>query len=83
LSCDAAASPAGPEPTTATRRPVREAGGRGCTQPSAKARSMISFSSSSMVTASMAGLARDLASGSSAGASSRLFASSTLRLRGS
>ena len=44
LSCCAAASPAGPLPTTATRLPVRTAGGSGTTQPSSKARSAIVIS---------------------------------------
>ena len=48
----AAASPAGPEPTTAMRLPVRCAGGRGVIQPSSKARSMIAFSMPLMVTGS-------------------------------
>jgi hypothetical protein len=46
----AAARPAGPEPTTATVRPLRTAGGCGWTQPSAKPRSAIAFSMYSMVT---------------------------------
>jgi hypothetical protein len=50
LSCAAAASPAGPDPTTATRLPVRARGGFGFTKPSFHARSMISFSICSMVT---------------------------------
>ena len=44
--------PAGPEPTTATRAPVSRDGGRGTTQPSSQARSMIAFSSCLIVTAS-------------------------------
>ena len=55
MSCWAAASPAGPEPITATRRPTATAagaGGRGPTQPSAQARSMISTSTCLMVTGS-------------------------------
>src|SRR5574337_738555 len=51
-SCCAAASPAGPEPTTATFLPVLAAGGRGTTQPSAQARSMIACSIDLMPTAS-------------------------------
>ncbi len=45
------ASPAGPEPTTATVRPVSHSGGCGVTQPSANARSMIETSTFLMVTA--------------------------------
>ena len=41
MSCWAAASPAGPEPTTATLRPVWVAGSSGCTQPISNALSMI------------------------------------------
>src|SRR4051794_10794703 len=52
LSSAAAASPAGPEPTTATRRPVRNGGGSGVTQPSANARSAIDCSICLIVTAS-------------------------------
>ena len=52
VSCWAAASPAGPEPTTATVLPVSRAGGIGATQPLAQARSMISFSTCSIVTGS-------------------------------
>jgi hypothetical protein len=52
LSCAAAASPAGPEPTTATVRPVRKLGGSGLTQPSSNARSMIACSICLIVTAS-------------------------------
>ena len=44
LSCCAAARPAGPLPTTATRLPVRTAGASGTTQPSSKARSAIVIS---------------------------------------
>ena len=47
----AQASPAGPEPTTATFLPVRTAGGSGCTQPSSKPRSMMAHSMFLMVTA--------------------------------
>ena len=43
-SCCAAARPAGPEPTTATVLPVLTGAGRGTTQPSAHARSMIACS---------------------------------------
>ena len=50
LSCAAAARPAGPEPTTATRLPVRASGGCGVTQPSSQARSMISCSMVLIVT---------------------------------
>jgi hypothetical protein len=52
VSCWAAASPDGPEPTTATRLPVLRAGGCGVTQPSANARSMISTSTRLIVTGS-------------------------------
>ena len=50
LSCWAAASPAGPEPTTATRLPVRTGGGCAFTSPASKARSTISCSMSLIVT---------------------------------
>ena len=49
-SCCAAASPAGPEPITATRLPVRIARRFGRIQPSSKARSMMVFSICLMVT---------------------------------
>ena len=52
VSCWAAARPAGPEPTTATRLPVLTLGSTGLTQPSEKARSMISTSTCLMVTGS-------------------------------
>ncbi len=52
LSSAAAASPAGPEPITATRLPVRRSGGSGTTQPSSKARSAIAISICSIVTGS-------------------------------
>ena len=52
VSCWAAASPAGPEPITATIRPVGAAGGIGVTQPDANARSMISTSTCLIVTGS-------------------------------
>ena len=54
MSCWAAASPAGPDPTTATFLPVSVAGpgGRGAAQPSAHARSMISTSTCLIVTGS-------------------------------
>ena len=52
VSCWAAASPAGPEPTTATVRPDKAAGGSGTTQPDANARSMISTSTCLIVTGS-------------------------------
>ena len=51
-SCCAAASPAGPLPTTATFLPVFTAGGCGLTQPSAQARSMMACSMLLMPTAS-------------------------------
>ena len=44
LSWFAAASPAGPDPTTTTRRPVRCAGGDGAIHPSSHARSTIASS---------------------------------------
>ena len=52
VSCCAAARPAGPEPTTATLRPVREAGSSGRTQPISKALSMIATSTCLIVTGS-------------------------------
>jgi hypothetical protein len=52
LSSAAAASPAGPEPTTATFLPVRYSGCTGTTQPSSKAWSMIDCSICLIVTAS-------------------------------
>ena len=52
FSSAAAARPAGPEPITATLRPLRSAGGRGLTQPSSKARSTIDSSICLIVTAS-------------------------------
>src|SRR5436190_23305058 len=52
FSSAAAASPAGPEPTTAARRRLRNGGGLGVTQPSANARSAIACSICLMVTAS-------------------------------
>ena len=52
VSCWAAARPAGPDPTTATRLPVTVAGITGVTHPSAQARSMISNSTCLMVTGS-------------------------------
>ena len=52
LSCSAAASPAGPDPTMATDFPVRAAGGDGAIQPSAKPRSTIESSTDLIVTAS-------------------------------
>ena len=52
LSWSAAARPAGPDPTTATDRPVRSAGGRGVIQPSSQARSAISCSIVLIVTGS-------------------------------
>ena len=51
-SCWAPAIPAGPLPTTATRRPVRARAGRGSTQDSSNARSAIDFSSSLIDTGS-------------------------------
>mmetsp|Transcript_7566 Transcript_7566/g.11986 ORF Transcript_7566/g.11986 Transcript_7566/m.11986 type:complete len:208 (-) Transcript_7566:1561-2184(-) len=50
LSWSAAASPAGPEPMTATFLPVRTAGGLGTIQPSSKALSMMAHSMFLMVT---------------------------------
>ena len=52
VNCCAAAKPAGPEPMTATRKPVRTLGTCGVTHPSRQARSMISTSTCLMVTAS-------------------------------
>jgi hypothetical protein len=52
VSCWAAASPAGPEPTTATRLPVWTLGSTGVTQPSSQARSMIVTSTCLIVTGS-------------------------------
>ena len=52
VSCWAAASPDGPEPTTATFLPVRVSAFCGGTQPSSHARSMISISTCLIVTAS-------------------------------
>ena len=49
-SCWAAASPAGPEPTTATRLPVFTAAGRGTTHPSVQAISATAFSMGATVT---------------------------------
>ena len=43
-SCCAQAIPAGPEPTTATRLPVRRSGTYGSAQPSCQARSTIAHS---------------------------------------
>ena len=51
LSRRAAARPAGPEPITATRRPVRLTGGWGLTQPRSKAMSMSVHSLARTVTA--------------------------------
>ena len=51
LSWSAAASPAGPEPTTAIFLPVRSSGGCGVTQPSFQALSMIEHSIFLIVTA--------------------------------
>ncbi len=52
FSSAATASPAGPEPTTATVLPVRRSGGSGTTQPSSNARSTIAISICSIVTGS-------------------------------
>ena len=52
LSCCAQARPAGPEPTTATRLPVRTLGACGATQPASKACSMMVTSTALMVTGS-------------------------------
>ncbi len=52
VSCCAAANPDGPEPTTATLRPVRTVGTTGSIQPSDHARSTISTSTCLMVTGS-------------------------------
>ena len=53
VSCWAAASPAGPEPTTATRFPVRPDGGAGTTSPSLNARSTMEISICLIVTGSV------------------------------
>ena len=50
LSWAAQARPAGPEPTTATRLPVRVSGGSGTTQPSSKPLSMMAHSMFLIVT---------------------------------
>ena len=52
LSSSAAASPAGPDPITATRFPEYVVGGRGTTHPSDHALSMIEYSMFLIVTAS-------------------------------
>ena len=52
VSCCAAASPAGPDPTTATFRPVSFDGGIGVTLPSSNAFSTSSTSTCLMVTGS-------------------------------
>ncbi len=52
LSCSAAASPAGPEPITATRFPVRRMRDCGPTQPSSNPRSTIASSTPLIVTGS-------------------------------
>src|SRR4051794_30233660 len=52
LSCAAAASPDGPDPITATVRPVRKGGGSGAIQPSSHALSEIACSICLIVTAS-------------------------------
>src|SRR5271165_6782477 len=52
VSCCAAASPDGPEPTTATEKPDSAGGGTGTTPPAAQARSMISTSTCLIVTGS-------------------------------
>ena len=49
-SCCAAAMPAGPEPTTATRLPLRRAGSCGTIQPSCHPRSTMAHSIDLMVT---------------------------------
>ena len=52
VSCWAAASPAGPDPTTATARPLRSSHTTGVIHPSSQARSTISTSTCLMVTGS-------------------------------
>ena len=52
LSCCAAARPAGPEPMTATLRPVRICGDSGSIQPSSQPRSAMAFSMLLIVTGS-------------------------------
>ncbi len=61
--------PAGPEPTTATARPVSNSGlgGRGCTQPSSQARLMIAFSICLIVTASPSRISSTQAASQGAG----------------
>ena len=53
VSCWAAASPAGPDPTTATFLPVFVAGGCGTTQPRSQAWSIVCSSTCLIVTASL------------------------------
>ena len=52
VNCCAAASPAGPEPITATVLPVKRSDGSGTTVPLAKASSIVRSSTCLMVTAS-------------------------------
>src|SRR5579885_3048738 len=52
-ACCAQASPAGPEPITATFFPVRRSGGCGATQPASQAWSMMLFSIALIVTGSL------------------------------
>ena len=61
-SCCAAASPAGPEPTTATFLPVRTVGGCGTTQPISQALSMMACSIDLMPTGSSLMLSTQAAS---------------------
>src|SRR5690606_39127971 len=62
FSCAAAASPAGPDPTTAIRLPVRVLGGFGLIYPSSYAFSAIVFSMNSIVTGLLLMLNTQLAS---------------------
>ena len=89
VSCCATASPAGPEPTTATVLPLRRAGGSGLTQPFSNAWSTIETSTCLMVTAGWlmpstqdasqgAGQSRPVNSGKLLVACSRSIASSPL-----
>ncbi len=59
--------PAGPEPTTATVRPVSRLGGSGTTQPSSHARSMIEFSICLIVTESPSRISSTQAASQGAG----------------
>ena len=69
LQIERHAIPAGPEPTTATVRPVRTAGGCGTTQPSSQARLMIASSICLIVTASPSRISSTHAASQGAGQS--------------